>query len=414
MKFGQIGSALCIVSLLAVYAAKERPLEPLPIHPNLHGSLATLIVGGGPDKEYNQAGIESNVRYVEQLLPTTTARRVLFADGDRTSKSVFCEGTLHNYYREPSLHRIDGPSTNAAVSAELASMGKTLSNRPGQPALLYFTGHGGGDTEGDYADNYYCTWNDDQLPVSELAKEIERLPKSSPLVLVMVECYSGGFGNLIFRDGAPDSGLLDRPICGFFASADYRMSAGCTAEINEANYRDFTGYFFAALSGVDRMGKPITGADYDHDGKVTMDEAFAYTLIHDDSIDTPVCTSDVFLRRFVKTADPDCFKLRYSQVLSWARPAQRAALGALLGDLNFSDSGDMQQAYREFRRSNADSFESRVVHLTRFCRLYKTVVLTHQLLQSSDERVKLRFHALIQEEHSNPLTDVPNVFVAQR
>ena len=41
----------------------------------------------------------------------------------------------------------------------------------------------------------------------------------------------------------------------------------------------------------------MSGADYNHDGRVGMDEAFAYSLIHDTSIDVPVCTSDIYLRQ---------------------------------------------------------------------------------------------------------------------
>ena len=142
----------------------------------------------------------------------------------------------------------------------------------------------------------------------------------------MVECFSGGFGNLLFQGGDPNGPVTDKDMCGFFASIPDREAAGCTPEVNEANYRDFTSYFFAALSGQDRLGRPVTGADYDHNGKVGMNEAFAYALIHDVSIDTPVCTSDVFLRRFVKTPDDVVFAIPYHDVLrvGRARPARRA------------------------------------------------------------------------------------------
>ena len=145
----------------------------------------------------------------------------------------------------------------------------------------------------------------------------------------MVECFSGGFGNLLFRGGDPAGPVTDKDLCGFFASIPNREAAGCTPEVNEANYRDFTSYFFAALTGKDRLGRPVTGADYDHDGRVGMNEAFAYALIHDVSIDTPTCTSDVFLRRFVKMPDSAVFATPYSNVLPWAAPAQRAALEGL-------------------------------------------------------------------------------------
>lgn len=402
MKLQHLGSVLCLLGAISTLAVRH---EPGALHlraGDTHGSFAALIVGGGPDRHNNQAGIESNVRYVGRLLPAECPRRVLFADGDRSSKSVYCEGSSHTYYREPQIERIDGPATNAAVKNEITTLGKSLADQPGTPAMLYFTGHGGGDEDGNYKNNYYCTWKDDQLPVTELAQRIKSIPKTSPIVLIMVECYSGGFANLLFQDGSPTGSMVDRPICGFFAATDYRMSAGCTPEVNEADYKDFTGYFFAALCGVDRLGRPVTGADYNHDGHITMDEAYAYALIHDDSIDTPVCTSDAFLRRYIKTSDPDCFKYRYSDVLSWATPAQRAALQALQRELELDGSGDMAAAYGEFRRLNSEGFDDRVVRLTRFCRLFKSVVLTHELMSSGSAQLQERFKALLALEHSNP------------
>src|SRR5205085_5078810 len=108
-----------------------------------------------------------------------------------------------------------------------------------------------------------------------------------------------------------------------------RMAAGCTPELDEAEYHDFTSYFFAALSGRDRVGRTVTGADYNHDGRVGMDEAYAYSLAHDISIDVPVCTSDVFLRRAVVSDDSEVFQTPFSVVRSWAAPAQGAALDEL-------------------------------------------------------------------------------------
>ena len=36
-----------------------------------------------------------------------------------------------------------------------------------------------------------------------------------------------------------------------------RPAAGCTPDINEANYAEYSSYFIAALSGIDRLGQTI-------------------------------------------------------------------------------------------------------------------------------------------------------------
>ena len=163
----------------------------------------------------------------------------------------------------------------------------------------------------------------------------------------MVQCFSGAFGNLIFEDGDPKGAPVRRDVAGFFATIKERVAAGCTSAINEEDYHDFTSYFFAALTGRDRLGRRVSRADYNEDGRIGMDEAYCYTLSHDESIDIPVCTSDVFLRRFVPAKDVEVFQTPYSNVLGWASPAQRAALEGLSSKLHRSGENRLGRAYDE-------------------------------------------------------------------
>src|SRR5262249_5006469 len=156
------------------------------------------------------------------------------------------------------------------------------------PVLLYFTGHGSPAPNGNLDNNQFDLWGG-HLAVRDLAARIATLPADVPVTLVMVQCFSGAFGNLVFTGGAPRLAPVPRQLAGFFATTRDRPAAGCTPEVNEAEYHDFTSYFFAALTRQDRVGRPVTGADYNHDGRVGMDEAFAFSLIHDASIDVPVC-----------------------------------------------------------------------------------------------------------------------------
>ncbi len=367
--------------------------------------LRVLIVGGGPDLQNNQVAIESNVRYVDRLLDPVGDRRILFADGDAQSKTVLCQGSNgKTYYRAPEIRRIDGPSQLVPVQTEFESLGRRLSTGSSGRALLYFTGHGSGNRASEFNNNEFDLWDNDRLTVKRLAACMDALPARAPVTVVMVQCYSGAFGNLIFEDGDPSQALSPRTVCGFFAAVPQRMAAGCTPSIDEADYQDFTGYFFGALTGVDRLGHRVTGADYYHDGKVTMSEAYAYALIHDDSIDTPTCTSDTFLRRFVKTTDPEVFTAPWSKVRAWATRSQLPALDALCKDLELSGEDLPDRAYHKFHEANGQSEDAYVTHLIRFVRLVKSVVLAHQLEASSDQELKRRFHELAKAEDSNPLT----------
>ena len=369
--------------------------------------LRVLMLGGGPDLAHNQTAIESNLRYVDRLLPKNAETRVLFYDGKPQSKDVLCEDARgRQYYRAPQLPRLDGPATLPAIKTEFRAL---ASGPASAPVLIYTTGHGSpGDVTLD--NNDYDLWNGGYLSVKTLAGEVKTLPESMPVTLVMVQCFSGSFGNLLFENGDPKAPLVNRDLCGFFASVSARPAAGCTPEINEAEYHDFTGYFFEALSGRSRLGKPITGADYNGDGHVGMDEAFAYALIHDNSIDTPVCTSDVFLRRFVPAPDFEFVQTRWSDLSAWAAPAQRAALASLAADLHLGGEGRLRGAFVLFHRMKVDAEDLPSVRVLRLMRLANSVVLAHRLLASEapgDQPLKARYKQLKAAEARNCLTGTP-------
>lgn len=366
--------------------------------------LRVLMIGGGPSKDHNQVAIESNVRYVSRLLLPETPLRVLFTDGNPQSVNVQLEGEDKKlYYRAPQLPRQDGPAKSPVVRAELNAVAADAETHKNERVLLYFTGHGSPVPRSNYDNNHFDLWEGDAFSVKDLAASLQGFPKATPVAVVMVQCFSGSFGNLLFKDADPTQELIDQKVCGFFASIAQRPAAGCTPEINEAEYKDFTSYFFAALTGTDRMGRPVTGSDYNRDGKVGMNEAFCYSLLNDDSIDTPVCTSDTFLRRFVTTPEADVFKTPYSQAKSWANPAQKIALEGLAKLLDYSGEDSLGRAYDRFGTLNVQSMEIRDVRLIRFVRLAKSIVLAHELSKNGDKKIKARFADLLKLENGNPL-----------
>lgn len=369
------------VSASVQYRRKTRRLVPLLLSTLALLPLATraetpglalraLIVGGGPEKEFNQVAIESNVRYLGKLLPGGTARTTLFADGRADNATVLYEEDFYqlpqgdrvlglllrgrdalddnpSHYRKPNLGaKLDGASRSTEIEKAFGQLSRE-SGAAARPLLLYFTGHGSSNPR-DIENNHYDLWNEKEgLSVRDLAAHLARLPQEVPVTIVMVQCFSGAFGNLLFEGGDPKAGLIDRDIAGFFAAVPDRVAAGCTSEVNEAEYHDFTSYFFAALTGRDRVGRRVTGADYNHDGRVGMDEAYCYTLANDKSIDVPVCTSDVFLRRFVPADQNQVFETPYSQALAWAAPGQRVVLETLSKKLQISGEDRLSVAFRK-------------------------------------------------------------------
>jgi hypothetical protein len=349
-------------------------LAPLLLAP---APLRCVIFGGGPSPEYNQVAIESNVRYVYGLLPIQVSSTVLFADGltdtptvqflatkteaQKGIRTLFgdgprpAKGAPFLQYRTSDVPRRDG-STNAdtitGVFDKLATEGDKT------PLLLYFTGHGSpgrqaAQGKNPYDNNRYDLWGNGALTTTALSEHLTKLPKKRPVTVVMVQCFSGAFGNLLFTGGQPDGELVDRPFCGFFATVKEREAAGCTPEVEEEEYHDFTSYFFAALTGKDRLGRKSVQPDYNKDGKVGMDEAFAWTQINEESIDVPVATSDVFLRRFVPIeSDEEITATSWNDLKNAASPSQRAALEGLSEKLGTTAQGEdrVKVAYEQFRK----------------------------------------------------------------
>jgi hypothetical protein len=85
---------------------------------------------------------------------------------------------------------------------------------------------------------------------------------------------------------------------GFFSQVHDRAAAGCTPDVDEADYQEYSSFFWAALAGRTRAGVALPSVDYDKDGIVSFSEAHAYAVLASDTIDIPVRTSDALLREY--------------------------------------------------------------------------------------------------------------------
>jgi hypothetical protein len=362
----------------------------------------TIVVGGGPSPAMNQAAIEAHVRFVDRIVPPSIERRVLFADGARDHGTVqFVDGPRGLRYRAPRLARLDGAATGEGFGAAWKSV---AAGHGGDPLLLYFAGHGSKNGR-DLANNSYDLWRGGNLTVRQLAAKLEELPPRAPVVLVMAQCFSGSFANVLFEGGRPDGALVDRDVVGFFAATADRPASGCTPEVNEAEYQDFSSYFFAALAGRDRTGRPVVDADYDRNGLVGMNEAFAYAIIHQKSEDVPTATSDAFLRRFVNRDDTFFTEVPYTEILAAAAPEQRAALEALSAELGLSGEERVRRAYRTYF-GGGEPDDARAAHLLRLVRVAKSVVLARELARSGDDVLRSRWARLRAMEARNPIHEM--------
>jgi hypothetical protein len=318
---------------------------------NLRSSEAAdyfLTLGGGYEPTGNQVSLERNVIFQQGVLaekrPDKPVHDIYFSDGDSElpdlqyrdpefekkcprARRMMAEllgdpNSMDLVYRNHAIPNVRGPADPNAIRRRMRDLSREV--KAGDRLIIYATGHGGPadeyqayehqydeedpapwsddeePSESDY--NHYDTslyfWDGESITASEFSDWLNRFPKDVSVVLVMVQCYSGGFAHTIFHGADADLGLVPHARCGFFSQLHDRAAAGCTADVNEADYQEYSSFFWAALAGRTRTGESVTTADYDQSGIVSFAEAHAYAIIESDTIDVPVRTSDALLRKY--------------------------------------------------------------------------------------------------------------------
>lgn len=278
-----------------------------------------LTIGGGYSPSGNQASIENNVLYAQRVLrdqPSIATNHIYFADGDDDKADVqvvdresipksnrlmaeFFGSTndLGLSYRNHLIDDVRGASTPDNVRKWFREVGSTMND--GDRLFLYVTAHGSSSRDrGNEYDTTIAMWDRSSLKMTEFVRLLDKLPKGVGVVCVMVQCHAGGFARMIYKDGDPDAGLSPQKRIGFFATVHDRPAAGCTSEVDEKSYVEYSTFFWAAMSGTDRLGQSIKRPDYDGDGKVSFEEAHAYVILTANTIDLPVKSSGEFLTKW--------------------------------------------------------------------------------------------------------------------
>lgn len=342
-----------------------------------------LMIGGGHSRDSNQASLENNVLFYQQLLKEqkvpAAQQSVYFAAGPAGGKDVQAkdvdalpkanrlmaeffgtERDLGLHYRASAVPNVRGATTRENIQKWFAEVGQTL--KPGDRLILYVTAHGerSEDRQNPY-ETSIMLWNDEKLSVSEFVALLDTLPEGVSVVAVMVQCYTGGFARMIFDKADPENGLAKQNRCGFFATVHDRVAAGCTPDVDETTYVEYSTYFWEAVAGHTRSGKPITPPDYDGDGTVSFAEAHAYTMLIADTIDSPLTTSSEFLSvegHFQDSEHPDLLPkdAPYDTIHELATSAERAVLDGLSKQLDLTGDGRLATAQRESRASRRGRF----------------------------------------------------------
>ena len=401
-----------------------------------------LIFGGGYSPSGNQFSLESNVKYfmkVRSALGLQQAQTSLyFADGNAPDRDlqffdpnfriplvnrglaeiIGRKNGLNYQYRSNDLPN-DGASSLASLDRWIDERKKSEEKAIN---LIYFTGHGGkGNKEKPHNTTAYL-WNNVHLKMENMAEKLEVLPSDQACIFVMVQCYSGGFAQVMFKDGSHKKGLSEKPRAGFFATTHNRVAAGCTPDVRESDYREYSTQFWEALCGSTRTGTKVQKPDYDGDGQTSMSEAHAYVIIRSDTIDLPVKTSEIWLRtvfypgygekkptekkdvssKLSELAEkilgkegwlgkilknPSESKISMEELMNMAEPEERAILRELSQSLDLNGPNafsELKQKMVDLKKAKDEAAKKRKESLTE----------TNKIKESIKSRIKKRFPEL--------------------
>lgn len=291
----------------ADWAAKPKELAPTATESTTTAKCAVtkpniMVVAGGGNPGMNEISLEKNVLFFQRTLRVLginpAIATILFANGNNGQATVrYIDNQGQQRFKKPQIPNLKGASTLQNVQTSLQRLAAQKST---QPSFVYFTGHGY-HQDNDYENNFFVLWGERELTVQRYTALLDQLPTQPPVVTVMAQCFSGGFANLIYTGGKPQNAVAPHNRCGFFATVKTRPSVGCTPEVNEADYVDYSSSFFSGLSGRKRTGATIPQPDYNRDGRVSYAEAHAFAKIDSRTLDIPVSTSEIWLERQVST-----------------------------------------------------------------------------------------------------------------
>jgi hypothetical protein len=297
-----------------------------------------LVIGGGGAPSYNEIALEKNLLYFQRSLCkmgyTPKQAKIFFANGNNGDATIrYIDEDNKELYKPPNIPDLNGSSTYSNLKNSL------LEDQSMKPLFFYFTGHGSHNKKNNN-DNSIILWDNQYVSVKQLASILDQMPSQKPFVTMMSQCYSGSFTNLIYKNGDRKQPIAKQRRCGFFATIKTLPSVGCTPEVDEADYQDYSSSFYAGLTGFNRINQPVPSADYNSNGKISYNEAHAYAKIDDKSTDLPISTSEAWLQDRASQQHQDVIVNQpIASLLVNARPEQRFVVNSIIKMLNIN--GDL-------------------------------------------------------------------------
>ncbi len=368
-------SRISLPLLLAVLASFSEPM---------FAKDYLVTIGGGYEPAGNQASLEANVLFFQQVIQqkhsAPVEQRIYFADGTDNQedlqvlvpngpaetpaiellRSVFALERSQVAYRNHQVPEVDGPIRPGSIQRGLEQIIAKLVR--GDRLIVYVTAHGSAAVGGNPMNTSITCWNKQSLSMKTFSKWLDACPSEVPVILVMAQCYCGGFADTLFEAGDAEGSLSPGLRIGFYAQQHDLPAAGCRPDIE--NDEEYSSYFWGAFVGHSRSGTPTKGVDLDGNGRVSFAEAHSYAVRASATIDIPMCSSDAFLRHFSwipeyempsysrsvndTESTPELAHLpgHLAEVIGMASPTHRPILESLVEQLQLSSDIEMSEVLR--------------------------------------------------------------------
>lgn len=254
--------------------ANSKPHVAKPVSSNEPNEAArrtyAIILSGGVNKLYNYERYWNDCSFIYQTLvnkhgiPKGNIIPIM-SDGNNPAADMNC--TMGGFKSQSLDLDFDGiPDISlAATKPNVRKALNSLANkmRKDDHLFVFVIDHGGSDD--DISKSYICLWNGERLYDEELALMLK--PFTSRLVnVVLGQCYAGGFNDNLEMVG-----------CVVASAAQGNESSWACPDIP---YDEFVYQWTCAVNGATHTGEPVV-ADGDHNGRVTMQEAFEYAELND-------------------------------------------------------------------------------------------------------------------------------------
>ncbi|HEY9294930.1 MAG TPA: hypothetical protein VIQ31_00905, partial [Phormidium sp.] len=140
---------------------------------NSQPTQSFLVIGGGPEPEANEIGIEKNILYFQRTLSVMGYNpaevSLFFANGNNQQATVsYLDENGRLLFKVPEIPNIKGAST----MSNLRNAFQQLQSKKPDSVFFYFTGHGIRNPE-NINNNRMLLWNDEPLSVQEFSSLLD-------------------------------------------------------------------------------------------------------------------------------------------------------------------------------------------------------------------------------------------------